>query len=1104
MTTPLPTDPDERLALLAEKLECDPRERDVVELAARFDLPRELVEDAVVAARAFDEAFGEDLPPDLAPPIPLPPGHELVSELGRGGMGVVYRVHHRALGRDVALKALRLAGPDAPTAARFEREVRALARLRHPHIVRVFEGGEVDGAMYYTMEYIAGSTLADLIPTGIGVARSVRLLTRIADAVEHAHQHGVVHRDLKPSNILIDEAGEPFVVDFGLARDAGFPTGAEQNTPTLTGQVVGTPAYMSPEQAAGVPAGEAADIYALGTILYECLTEKRPFTDSPVPELLWRVMHEEPERPGNIVPAIPRALETICQHAMRKDPSRRYPSAQAFCADLERFADGRPIQAQPPSAFERARLWLQRRASHLLTAALAILVASLVTHAIFGGPTPEEIATARLAEAEQLAARGDHGAARTAYYDAMVHHQAEHEEGRAAYAWLAMTANRVAELRRLGRPDRARPLLAECLAEEPRISRLLAGRVHSYSRAELCFHWLRVRALVELTPSLRFDSDILGWHDIARVSDPELGMQLLMRSLDTAPGADRDASLALLLTLLHGDGRPREEWDGRPLGLVERWLIDALRRFDPDCPLQQTGNDLADVQRYAASAMPPFTGAVATLAHVMQQQYESGERRDYATDWQPLRAHLAIIARHDLGDVQVLWEETREFTGPTDWRIERADTLPGPVGGSPIATDTRLGLNLSMLEVEAGGWSGRVIHAHLVKADLTLALPEFTGSTRTESNVFLQPGTTVSLGAMAAPWLLTAGHTTSLSVLLSIEDAGNPASTGDLTGWRARVRSSLRAARETGRRPVVDSELWTRLDPVFDLAITDARDDAVWLLANAPEHAPVEPVQHWLEFARVALGASGLQKGQFRARRPDRHPTVDCAWIAVTCDNTAIRAAMLGLIQSPQHARRLPTASQWDLRTAAAREHWRLPATIAAVVEDARDPADPTILARFRSWFDGPWRSAVIFSMLGGVLLLELGRWRRRSPNVRSNQAASFVMAAGVFVWFACIGRNALPLPLWLGPVLALLGAVWWSAALPADSPPQARRARRNVAACFATAVFVSLLDTANGIFTLVPMLLAIALRVLHAHGNPKRRFEQARKRIARKPPIAT
>ena len=269
----LPDDPDERLALLAEAVEANPHDHDATELAARYDLPRDLVEDAIAAAQAFDEAFGEDLPQDLAAPIPLPPGYDLVSELGRGGMGVVYRVRHRALGRDVALKAVRLAGPDAATTARFDREVRALARLRHPHIVRVFEGGEVDGVTYYTMELVEGVTLAELITNGIGVARSVRLLSRIADAVEHAHQHGIVHRDLKPSNILIDEAGEPFVVDFGLARDAGFGAESQAKTPTLTGQVVGTPAYMSPEQAAGVPAGEAADIYALGAILYECLTQ---------------------------------------------------------------------------------------------------------------------------------------------------------------------------------------------------------------------------------------------------------------------------------------------------------------------------------------------------------------------------------------------------------------------------------------------------------------------------------------------------------------------------------------------------------------------------------------------------------------------------------------------------------------------------------------------------------------------------------------------------------------------------------------------------------------------------------------------------------------
>jgi serine/threonine-protein kinase len=268
--------------------------------------------------------------------------YELIDEIGRGGMGVVYRARHVIVGRTVALKMI-LSGDFATRSEtrRFRSEAEAAANLDHPHIVPIHEVGEHAGRPYYTMRLLPGGSLARRIRNSrIDPRTSARLLATIARAMHHAHRRGFVHRDLKPANILFDESGQPHVTDFGLAKRLGH------DGPTDTGAPLGTPRYMAPEQAAGrADITAAADLYSLGAILYELLTGRPPFRASTVMETLVLVTEREPEPPCRLNPLVPRDLEFICLKCIEKDPTRRYPSAAAMADDLDRYLLGEEIQA---------------------------------------------------------------------------------------------------------------------------------------------------------------------------------------------------------------------------------------------------------------------------------------------------------------------------------------------------------------------------------------------------------------------------------------------------------------------------------------------------------------------------------------------------------------------------------------------------------------------------------------------------------------------------------------------------------------------------------------------------------------------------------------
>ncbi|HUY89134.1 MAG TPA: serine/threonine-protein kinase [Pirellulales bacterium] len=285
--------------------------------------------------------------------------YELLAELGRGGMGVVYQARQKHLGRTVALKmvlASHLAS--AQQLRRFEAEGRAAASLRHANIVRLLDSGQVEGQPYLAMDYIAGENLARRLQRGpLDMDAAVRLVCDVARAVDYLHKQGIVHRDVKPSNILLDEDGQPYLTDFGLAKLL-----ATDSHLTGTGVAAGTPSYMAPEQAAGQPADVTplCDVYSLGAVLYELLAGRPPFQAASAIDVLIQVLESEPVSPRHLNPAVPRSLATICLKCLEKQPAARYASAGALADDLERYLKGEEVEARSGGAVQRVRRWMRR------------------------------------------------------------------------------------------------------------------------------------------------------------------------------------------------------------------------------------------------------------------------------------------------------------------------------------------------------------------------------------------------------------------------------------------------------------------------------------------------------------------------------------------------------------------------------------------------------------------------------------------------------------------------------------------------------------------------------------------------------------------------
>ncbi len=301
-------------------------------------------------------------------------GYEILGELGRGGMGVVYLARNLALNRPCALKMILASLHGGSTAvARFRAEAEAVARLRHPGIVQIYHVGEAGGLPFLELEYVSGGSLDRILDgTPRPPADAARLVEDLARAIAEAHGKGIVHRDLKPANVLLDLHGSPKVADFGLAKVLD-----SDNELTRTQTVLGSPSYMAPEQAEGRSnlVGATSDIYALGAILYKLLVGFPPFRGATALETLAHVKSSEPVPPSRIQPGLPRDIETICLKCLEKVPGRRYATAEALAEDLRRYRAGESILAHPAPAWERAWKWVRRRPA--LAAALAVVVVAV-------------------------------------------------------------------------------------------------------------------------------------------------------------------------------------------------------------------------------------------------------------------------------------------------------------------------------------------------------------------------------------------------------------------------------------------------------------------------------------------------------------------------------------------------------------------------------------------------------------------------------------------------------------------------------------------------------------------------------------------------------
>jgi tRNA A-37 threonylcarbamoyl transferase component Bud32 len=385
---------------------------------------------------------------------------DLLHAVGTGSFGTVYKAHDSQLDRIVAVKVPRAGTlPDGQEFDRFLREARSVAQLRHPGIVTVHEVGQQGGMPYLVSDFVQGATLADwLTARRMSPRDAAQMLARVADALQYAHDHGIVHRDVKPSNIMISADGTATLMDFGLARrDAG------EVTMTLEGQVLGTPAYMSPEQAAGEGhrVDGRSDVYSLGVILYQLLTGEPPFRGNSR-MLLLQVLNDDPRPPRSLNDSIPRDLETICLKAMARQPGRRYATAAAFADDLRCFLAGDPILARPTSTWEHASNWARKRPA---VAALLAVLAVVVTASVVGLSLLSWQVAARhqaainaevAAQRHEARANEEHLAGQKAEAEA---HQRGEEARRLLYAAHA-------SLMQIAWKDRAVPRLEQLLAAQ--------------------------------------------------------------------------------------------------------------------------------------------------------------------------------------------------------------------------------------------------------------------------------------------------------------------------------------------------------------------------------------------------------------------------------------------------------------------------------------------------------------------------------------------------------------------------------------------------------------------------------------------------------------
>jgi WD40 repeat protein/tRNA A-37 threonylcarbamoyl transferase component Bud32 len=564
-----------------------------------------LKDTSIVKPASLQTAAGEDFTGSNAKTTV--PGFEILGELGRGGMGVVYKARQQSLDRIVALKMI-LAGAHAGRTqrARFRGEAEAAARLQHPHIVQVYDVGEHDRCPYFSLEFIDGRCLQEVIGDFQQPAKAAELIERLARAVSYAHQNGILHRDLKPANILLAEDGTPKITDFGLAKRLD-----DEQERTRTGDILGTPAYMSPEQAAGKikELGPATDVYALGAILYELLAGRPPFQAATTWDTINQLITQEPLPPSVHRPGLPRDLETICLHCLRKEPANRYPSAQALADELRRVLEGRPIEARPVGWAERTAKWAQRRPA--VAALIGVSAAALLALSVGGW-----VASLRLYHREQ-ALEAQVKANRQALIRLNVangKNLLDSENGSAALVWFARALSlEEDEARQALHRVRFEAVLNEC----PRIAQLwfhqdnVNGVAFSpdgrWALTASADHTARVWDVRTGQP--RFDVPLQHDHSIARAAFSADGRRIVTAS-DDKTAKVWDAVTGRLLATLRGH-----------LGPVR----DA--HFSPDRTLVVTGSEDKTARLWNSQTGEAFGGPLPHEGVIVCTQFRPDGRQ---------------------------------------------------------------------------------------------------------------------------------------------------------------------------------------------------------------------------------------------------------------------------------------------------------------------------------------------------------------------------------------------------------------------------------------------------------------------------------------------